>query len=69
MNDVRRRCEFNEYVQTIIKAARFAEMSIYNQIYLIYNELNLKFRRNLHTSFKAIDMHFFLNKIEKKKKI
>ena len=69
MNDVRRRRELNEYVQIIIRATRSIEMFNYNQIYLIYNDLNLEFRRDLHTFSDAIDMHSFLNEIEKKKKI
>ena len=69
MNDVRRRREFNKYAQIIIKAARSTEMFIYNQIYLIYNGLNLEFRRDLHTSFSATNMHSFLNEIENKKEI
>ena len=69
MNDARRRREFNKYVQIIIRATRFAEMSTYNQIYLIYNGLNFEFRRDLHISFNVIDMHSFLNELENKKKI
>ena len=69
MNNVRQRREFNEYVQIIICAARSVEMFNYNQIYLIYNDLNLEFRRDLHTSFDVTDMHSFLNELKKKKKI
>ena len=69
MNDARRRREFNEYAQIIIRAARSVEMSIYNQIYLIYNGLDLEFRRDLYTSFSATDMHSFLNEIKNKKEI
>ena len=69
MNDARRRRELNEYAQIIIRAARSAEMSTYNQIYLIYNGLNLEFRRDLHISSDVIDMHSFLNELKNKKKI
>ena len=69
MDDARRRREPNEYAQTIIRAARSAEMSSYNQIYLIYNGLDLEFRRDLHTPSGATDMHSFLNEIEEKKEI
>ena len=68
MNDARRRCELNKYTQIIIRAARSTEIFNYNQIYLIYNDLNLEFRRDLHTSFNIINMHSFLNEFKKKKK-
>ena len=67
MNNARRCRKFNEYAQIIIRATCFVKISIYNQIYLIYNELDLKFRRNLHTSFDVINMHSFFNEIKKKK--
>ena len=69
MNDVCRRRESIEYAQIIIKAARFVNISIYNQIYLIYNSLDLKFRRDLSLSIETTDINFFLDKIEIKKKI
>ena len=69
MNDVKRRKESIEYAQIIIRVVRFAKMSVYNQIYLIYNELNLKFRRNLSISLKSIDMNNFISKLNVKKEI
>ena len=69
MNDVRRKRESIEYAQIITRAARSAKMSMYNQIYLIYNELDLKFRRDLPISLKSIDMDSFLFELEFKKKI
>ena len=69
MNDVRRRKKSIEYAQIITRIARSAKMSMYNQIYLIYNGLDLKFRRNLSISLKFIDMNSFLFELEFKKKI
>ena len=69
MNDARQRRKFNKYVQIIIRAARSIEMFNDNQIYLIYNDLNLEFKRDLHISFDVIDMHLFLNELKNKKKI
>ena len=69
MNDIHRRRKLNEYAQIIIRTVRSTEMFIYNQIYLIYNDLNLEFWRDLHTSFNIIDMHSFFNELKNKKKI
>jgi hypothetical protein len=44
MNDARRRRESIEYAQVITRATKLANMSIYNQIYLMYNNFNLEFR-------------------------
>ena len=44
-------------------------MSIYSQLYLIYNELKLKFRRNLIKSTEKITMNEFFQQFDDKKKI
>ena len=69
MNDAKRRKESIEYAQIIIRVVKSAKMSVYNQIYLIYNELNLKFRRDLSISLKFIDMNSFISKLNVKKEI
>ena len=69
INDVKRRKKSIEYAQIIIRVVKSAKMSVYNQIYLIYNELNLKFRRNLSISLKFIDMNSFISKLNVKKEI
>lgn len=69
MNDARRRRKSIEYAQVITKVAKSTNMSIYNQIYLMYNKLNLKFRRDLNLSTKATDMNSFLNQMEAKREI
>ncbi len=48
MSDVYRWRESHEYAQIILHEVRFVKMIfIYNQLFLIYNEINLKLRRNL----------------------
>ena len=47
----------------------FVEMLIYNQIFLIYNNLNFRFRRNLILLIENIDINAFLIEIKNKKKI
>jgi len=69
MNNAQQRRKSIKYAQIITRATRFTNILIYNQIYLIYNNLDLEFRRNLSLSIEAIDINFFLNKIKIKKKI
>ena len=69
MNNAKRRKESIEYAQIITRAVKSADMSTYNQIYLIYNELDLKFRKNLFLFTKFTDMNTFLSKLKTKKEI
>ncbi len=51
MSDAYRRREPREYAQIILREARSAEMtSTYNQLFLIYNEIDLELRRDLEPS-------------------
>jgi hypothetical protein len=48
MKNTRRRRESREYVDVIMRVARFAELSFEShQIMIIYNDLDLKFQRNI----------------------
>ena len=69
MKDIRRRREFIEYAQIITRVTWSIEMSIYNQIFLIYNELDLEFRRDLNLSSESTNMNTFLTQIKNKKEI
>lgn len=69
MDDARRRREPIEYAQIITRAARSADMPAYNQIYLIYNGLDLEFRRDLPLPTESTDMDTFLSELETKKEI
>ena len=62
MKDARRNREPREYAQMILRAAKSVEMiSIFNQLYAIYNELNVKFQRNLMKSIQDTIVNSFFN--------
>jgi hypothetical protein len=48
MKDVRKRREFREYAEMILRAAKSAELiSKISQIFLIYNEIDVEFQRDI----------------------
>lgn len=48
MNDVWQHRESKKYAQKIIRCVKSAEMnSVFNQLNMMYNEINVKFRRDL----------------------
>ena len=69
MKNVRKHKKFFEFVEIIIRDVKSTIMSIFFQIYFIYNELKLKFRRDLIKFTKNITMNAFLQKLNDKKKI
>ena len=69
IDDVRRRRKSVEYAQIIIRVAKSVEMSTYNQMYLIYNDLNIEFRRNISISNENINLNEFLQELNRKKEI
>ena len=69
MKNVRKHKKTFEFVQIIIRDAKFAMIFVFSQIYLIYNELKLKFRRDLIKSSESITMKIFLQKLKDNKKI
>ena len=69
MKNVRKRRKSIEYAQIIIRTVRFAKMSVYNQVYLIFNDLNVEFQKNLDMSTDTTDLNSFLQKLDLKKKI
>lgn len=69
INNAKRRRKFIEYTQIITKTTKFANMSMYNHIYFMYNDLNLEFRKDFSLSTKTIDINFFFDKMKIKKEI
>ena len=69
MNDACRKREFIEYAQIIIRATRLIEMSIFSQITFIYNDIELKLRRNLVKSIEFTTMNVFMQKLKNNKKL
>ena len=69
MKNIRKHKEFFEFVQIIIRKIKSTLMFVFFQINLIYNDLKLKFKKNLNKSKKNITMIFFLQKLKDNKKI
>ncbi len=70
MNDARRRRKSREYVKMILRAAKSAELiSEIRQIFLIYNEIDVKFQRDI-SMFKAnIKLNNFLTDLDDRKNV
>ena len=58
-----------DYAFQIFKAIKIIDVSIFSQLYFMYNELKIEFRRDLTRFTATITMNFFLKKIENNKKI
>ena len=70
MKNARRRRKSKEYATKILRIVKSAELeSMTNQIAIIYNKLNVKFKRELIKSNNVLSIDFFLRKINKAKKI
>ncbi len=70
MNDVRRRREFRKYADVILRAAKFADLiSKISQIFLINNEIDVEFKRNLSMSKFDIKRNNFLIELNDKKNV
>ena len=69
MNDVKRKREFIKYAYIITRAIKIINMTIIAQIFLIFNELNLKFRKNLTKITDNITMKIFFQNMKNNKKI
>ena len=69
MKNARKHREFFDFVEIIVREVKSIMMSIYSQLYLIYNELKLKFRRDLTKSTKNTIMNEFLQQLDDKKEI
>ena len=69
MKNVRKHKKLFDFVEIIVRETKSIMMSIYSQLYLIYNELKLKFRRDLAKSTKNTIMNEFLQQLDDKKEI
>ena len=69
MNDVKRKREFIKYAHIITRAMKTIDMIVIAQIFLIFNDLNLKFRRNLIKIIDNITMKTFFQNMKNNKKI
>ena len=69
LDDARRKREPFEFAQMIIRAAKSTGMTTYSQIYLIYNGIELEFRRDLTKPTESTTMEAFLQELEDNKEI
>ena len=69
INNVKRKREFIKYVYIITRTIKIINMTIIVQIFLIFNELNLKFRKNLTKIIDNITIKIFLQNMKNNKKI
>ena len=67
-DNARRRHNSIDYVFIIIKTIKSTQFFVYNQLYFIYNELKIEFRRNLIISIENIIMNELFRKLKIKKK-
>ena len=69
MNNARKIRKFMKYVSKIIRTTKMIVMSIFAQINMIYNDLNLKFRRDMTKFSKFITSKKLLTKLKNNKKL
>jgi hypothetical protein len=69
MNDARRRRESREYVDVIMKIARSTKLESESHQILMYNDLNLKFQRNISMPELFTKIQNFLQCLNDKKNI
>ena len=70
MKDARRHRESCEYAQIILRAVKSTKLNfIFNQLSIIYNDIDLKFQRNLMISTLVIKINDFLCDMNNRKYI
>ena len=70
MKNARRHRESRKYAQKIMKCAKSAKMnSIFNQLNIIYNEINVELRKDLRRPFNTITLNTFLQNLDECKNI
>ena len=70
MNDAKNRRKSREYVVKILRIIKFAEFeSMTNQVIIIFNNLNVEFRRDLTKSINVLFMNIFFREMNDVKEI
>jgi hypothetical protein len=70
VKNVKRRRESRKYAEMILRVAKSTELiSKINQIFLIYNEIDVKFQRNLSMSKIDTKLNNFLIDLDDKKNV
>ena len=70
LKNARRHRESREYAQIILRAVKSAMMIfVYNQLFLVYNELDVKFQQHLIFSTFETTIDSFLDQLDMKREI
>ncbi len=70
MKNARRRKKSRKYAEAILRAVKSADLtSEISQIFLIYNDINVKFQRNISMSKKNIKLNNFLIDLNDRKNV
>ncbi len=70
MKNARRRRESREYAEIILRAAKSADLtSEISQIFLIYNDIDVKFQRDISMSKANIKLNNFLTDLNDRKNV
>lgn len=70
MNNVKRSKKLRKYAQKVIRTAKSAKMNfIFNQLNIIYNDIDVKFRRDFRRLSNVIIIDVFLQKMNECKNI
>ena len=69
MKNVRRKRKLMKYVYVITRTTKITKIIIVVQIFFFYNNLKLKFRRNLIKSNNITTINVFFQNIKNNKKI
>ncbi len=70
MKNIRRRRKSREYAEMILRAAKSIELiSEINQIFLIYNEIDVKFQRDIFMSKIDTKLNNFLIDLNDRKNV
>lgn len=70
MNNARRRRKSKEYAAKILRIVELIELEfITNQVAIIYNELNVEFKKDLIKLNNVLSIDFFLREMNETKQI
>ena len=69
MQNARANKKSREYAQIMLRVERFVELSIYNQLLTIYNNINIEFKREIFKLESNTIINSFLTLLKNKKKI
>ena len=70
MKNVKKHRESRKYAQKIMKCVKSTKMkSIFNQLNIIYNDINVELRKDLRKLFNTITLNIFLQDFDACKNI